>query len=173
MNNLQLEIFKLLAQMAVVFGKAETKERLQYYAVELSEYDFKSVKTALRTHAKTKTFFPSLAELIEAIGKIEAPALDATLSAQKLIDATYKFGEYRAADAQKYLGQDLWGIVQKWGGWNRLCKFSDDQIPTIRAQLRDLIDGLNRKAQFKIATIGIPQLESKSELKSLDFSEFQ
>lgn len=166
------KIYDLLAQMAVVFGKAETKERLQYYAVELSEYNFETVKAALRAHAKTKTFFPSLAEIIEAIAKIESQELDATETAQRLIDATYKFGEYQANIAREDLG-DLWGIVERWGGWRQLCNFPESQKQTVRAQLRDLILDLNRKAKNQIAFAGIPQLESKNELKALDFSEFR
>ena len=172
MTPVQQEIFKLLAQMSVVFGKMEPKERLQYYAIELAEYDFKTVSAALRTHAKTKSFFPALAEIIEAIAKIESPELDATESAQALINATYKFGEYQANLAKEHLGE-LWAIVDRWGGWRQLCNFPESQKQMVRAQLRDLILELNRKSKFQIAATGIPQLENKNELKALDFSEFR
>lgn len=162
------KIYDLLAQLAVIYGKEETIERLQYYSIELSEYDYKTVETAIRLHAKTKNFFPSLSEIIEAVVKIESPSMDPTEVAQKLIDSTYKFGEYRAQDAKENLGE-LWVIVEKWGGWKRLCTFSPEQIPTIRAQLRDLIDGINRKSKFQIAAVGITQIEFKNELKKIDF----
>ena len=52
------KIYDLLSQMAVVFGKIEKQERLQFYTIELNEYNFETVKIALRCIARKKTFFP-------------------------------------------------------------------------------------------------------------------
>lgn len=157
------KIYDLLAQMSVVYGKEETMERLQYYSIELEVYGIDIVSSALRAHIKTKSFFPALSEIIDAIAKIKCPQIDATHSAQLLIDSTYRFGEYRPEDAEKNLGPQLWSIVQRWGGWIRLCKFSDDQIPTVRAQLRDLIEGINRSSKFQIATNSIQQIGNEKK----------
>ena len=167
------QIYDLLSQMAVVFGKIEKSERLQYYTIELDEYNFETVKIALRCIARKKTFFPALAEIIEEISKIESPEMDATETAQKLIEATYNFGEYQSNLARSDLGEELWEIVEAWGGWRQFCSFPESQKQIFRAQLRDFVNEKNKKGKNKILNFGITQLENKNELKSLDFSEFK
>jgi hypothetical protein len=168
-------IYDKIASMAVLYGQAQTQQRITMYVELLAKYDCFSISRALDEIAVTSKFFPSLAEIIENIAFLNCVTLDPTEVANSLINSTYSFGEYRPKEAREYLGLEKWDIVEKFGGWRALCRFDESQKSTIRAQLRDLIKAINSNDIESFKRIGLShgsEVEDKSrnKLKTIDFN---
>lgn len=49
---------------------------------------------------------------------------------------------------KEFCGDLAWEVIQRFGGWQRLCEVANDsQDTTLMAQLRDLADSLQKKAR--------------------------
>lgn len=93
---------------------------------------------------------PSPMDMMEFIGiKIpEAPSArdEASNIAANIINAIGSFGGYKAREAAAHLGPEIWSVVEGFGGWETLCMIDNDDVPTIRAQLRDLAESKKKIA---------------------------
>lgn len=105
------------------------------------------------------TQMPSPMDLLEYIGitQPEAPKArdDANEISSKIISCISRFGGYNANAAKAYLGEDAWEVVVGFGGWDTLCMTEIDDLPTIRAQLRDLAESKARIGFHRHAELGI------------------
>ncbi|MFI5342844.1 MAG: hypothetical protein ACHQUC_01350 [Chlamydiales bacterium] len=94
------------------------------------------------------------------------PALDddskARDAASRICSAIREFGYTNPEKAKTYIGELGWRVVERQGGWVRLCEeMHDDQLAIFQAQARDLA-----KAQIQFAKAGL--LDSPPELPKLD-----
>ncbi len=61
----------------------------------------------------------------------------------KLIRKSIRFfGQYRATEARDHIGERLWGLVERFGGWIRLCS-TDEPQGVLDAQLLKGLVSLN------------------------------
>ena len=58
------------------------------------------------------------------------------------------FHETFETACKEFCGDLAWEVIQRFGGWQRLCEVANDsQDTTLMAQLRDLADSLQKKAR--------------------------
>lgn len=86
-----------------------------------------------------KDRFPSVADIID----VAKPKVDdthkAVEAANRVIQAIADFGYPNAKAARAFIGEVGWYIVEKSGGWLKLCEsMKESQLGTYRAQFREL-----------------------------------
>lgn len=133
------EIYDELVLLSAAFEKPQTVQRLKIYTEELSKHKSEDVVMAVRKALTEFKFFPSLAELIELIrnknGTIDEMAV---IIANEIIECISRFGLNNMGECRAFLGVDKWGIVERSGGWSNLCSITNAEIPTTRAQIREV-----------------------------------
>jgi hypothetical protein len=67
--------------------------------------------------------------------------------ADRILAAIPRFGGYRATDARTHLGEAAWEVVARFGGWEQVCKVTDRELGTLRAQMRDCARAVLAKAR--------------------------
>ncbi len=132
-------IYDELVALAVCFGQKPDIERLTLYTNNLSQYPTADVLRSIREIMSSSKFFPSLSEIIEVINQHgEGPINERAISvASEIIGCISRFGNYRVNEVKEYLGSNF-EIVERSGGWDNLCKISYEEIPSTRAQLREI-----------------------------------
>lgn len=66
-----------------------------------------------------------------------------------ILDAVSKFGLYQPILAKNHLGPKLWRVVEMAGGWQLICGIQIDQLPTWKAQLRELAETIGKMDYFE------------------------
>jgi hypothetical protein len=143
--NTKERIYDELTNLSMVMGQKQEEKRIMLYTEELALFDFNSVIKSIREMRRTSKFFPSLAEIIENIKTGGVPIDEVAVQiANEIIECISKFGPYQLEEVKAYLG-DRWGVVERSGGWTNLCNITYDEIPSTKAQLRELAKSyLNR-----------------------------
>jgi hypothetical protein len=119
-----------------------TEEMYALYDRLLSPLGYRNLVGALQAiimERGSRDPFPSIKEIRERI----VPEVDeesrAVSGASKILQAVGQYGYSNLERARASLGDDLWGIVRVFGGWELLCQTVNERNQTtIRAQLRDL-----------------------------------
>lgn len=137
-NEQKKQLFDLITTMADIFNRKLTQEICEIYVEALSDLPFDKVSMAIKTSVKTYKYFPTVAELRESIAPKEDDRDIANEMAGAILDAIPRFGYNRALDAKQALGPESWFAVERFGGWQCLCDTLIDQLPAVRAQLRDV-----------------------------------
>jgi hypothetical protein len=143
--NKKEKIFDELTNLSMVMNQKQENVRLMAYTEDLCDFDFDSVIIAIRSIRRTCKFFPSLSEIIDHVQTGGVPVDElAVQTANEIIECISKFGPYQIEEVKAYLG-DRWGVVERSGGWTNLCNITYDEIPSTKAQLRELAKSyLNR-----------------------------
>lgn len=116
---------------------------LKYWYSRLHKSDIPTLKKAIETWIDTRGYFPSIADLLRAIGQ-SLPIDDdyASQMATRIIGAVTKFGYTSTDDARQSLDEIAWSVIMDHGGWVMLCELlTNDNMATMKAQLRDAIKG--------------------------------
>lgn len=138
MKNNQAEIYDALVLLSVVLNQPQDPKRLMFYAEALKDFDLNTVLVRIRGFSTTTKYFPQLVEIIEQLRGLDAPADElATIIASEIIECISKFGPYQINEVKKHLGEK-YQIVERSGGWNSLCQITYSEVPSTRAQLREL-----------------------------------
>lgn len=127
---------------------------MEIYEEGLKDVGFEAAYNALKEIAASQGLskIPTVKQILQKCGLSDLdPEEVANLGAGKIIEAVAKFGGYRAIEAQGYLGPELWSAVTMSGGWENLCMMDNDQLPTIRAQLRQLLKATKSHNQHQKA----------------------
>ena len=131
-------IFEMLRALALVIGQDITQERLAMITLRLEQYDIEDIKRAIAIAELRYTRFPSFAELVQIIIPSEDKKDIANEMAGNILEAVRTFGYYRTIDAKNHLGGVAWFAVESFGGWKEICMIETANLPTCRAQLRDM-----------------------------------
>lgn len=135
MNNESL-IYKQLVMLSVALGQPQSKERLQIYTQLLKGYEVDRVLRVIEGFTTKSKFFPQPIELLEPLKGIDIPTDEiATIWANEIVDSFYRCGSTQ--DAERTLGEK-YQIVVRMGGWEQLSRSDNGDIPTIKAQIREL-----------------------------------
>lgn len=135
---------------------------------ELTEFDFElysecaekmgyelaiAAVKAIYRECQAGARFPSIAELEQRANPAGLSDEDQGREAAALIsDAIQRYGYNRPDDAKALIGTLGWRIVEMSGGWTRICEeLTFDNMPTLKAQWRELAVGQLRKAKAGIA----------------------
>lgn len=131
-------IFEQLKRLAACFDQEVTTVRLQVYTEELCNCNLVELTKALKGCVRTCNRFPSLKEILEKINPVNNPRDEANEMAGAIISCIRDFGRYRVEEVYSFLGPTGQMAIERFGGWELICNTEEDDLGTIRAQLRDL-----------------------------------
>jgi len=129
---------------------------LHLYELELAPLGYeraaKAIEEIVRTRKGTDRF-PSIADIRNLIVPEPGPEVEAIEAANRIVEALSRFGGCNAdvnePRAREFVGELGWLVVQRHGGWVNLVEsgIAADQIPTLKAQWRELAKALWARAK--------------------------
>lgn len=137
MSNIKI-IELALNDLKLFFNGNVPDGRIQLFAEKLNKYDIQDVLDALNKCSETCDFYPSLKQILD---KINGPTIDTkTLGvdlAGEIINCIRQFGRYQVKEVYKHLGEEGARVIERCGGWDAICNTNENQLDTLRSQLRD------------------------------------
>ncbi|MFE8704111.1 replicative helicase loader/inhibitor [Cytobacillus sp. FJAT-54145] len=131
------EIINLLAIATANFPNMQEKDMKPtaiLWEKALSDIDYPTAEKALLKVLSTSKFFPTIAELREAIAQITQPVSIDAMEAWGLIgQAIRKYGYYQQKEAMESLPDEVVEMVKRFT-WRELCL--SENVDTLRAQFR-------------------------------------
>jgi hypothetical protein len=131
------EIINLLAIATANFPNMQEKDMKPtaiLWEKSLSDIDYPIAENAILKVLSTSRFFPTIADIREAVAQITQPRqLDAMEAWGMISEAIRKYGYYRQKEAMESLPSDVVEMVKRFT-WNELCL--SENIETLRAQFR-------------------------------------
>lgn len=157
----------LLLRFAEIYGEALAESRLNYYAELFDKVpipEFESALKSIMLDPKVQRF-PLPAVLVQHLRTTVSDDQLAVEAAARVVTAISRYGWNNEAQAREYVGGLGWAVVEKQGGWQKLCadlKAAD--IGVFQAQARELA-----KTQLVMARAGrtdeapkLPNAENKA-----------
>lgn len=142
-------IFTEIQKLGIALSSDATTETFQIYTEILFEYGEANAIRAIKEGMRKFRFFPKPVELIDLINP-KPQRQDADLLAGEIISAVRRYGFYQGAIAKEQLGEEAWNVVILIGGWSTLCDTKENQLGTLRAQVRDLGLSVLNGAELKL-----------------------
>lgn len=131
------EIINLLAIATANFPSMQEKDMKPtavLWEKSLSDVEYAVAEKALLKVLSTSKFFPTVADLREAIAQLTQPRIiDAIEAWGMVVDAIRKYGYYNEAKAMAMLPDDVREMVKRFT-WRELCL--SENPDTLRAQFR-------------------------------------
>ncbi len=141
------------------------------WAKMLSDVPYKTAEQALLYVLSTAKFFPTIAEIREAVVKISTPELPAPMEAwaigrkiaKRYSPARMMEGDYKKAAAE--CPSIIWQVIQ-YIGWRDFCFFGDDYM---RSRFIKAYEIEVKREQERMRLGGLIQLpEPERNLKAID-----
>lgn len=131
------EIINLLAIATANFPSMQERDMKPtaiLWEKSLSDVDYPTAEAAVIKVLSTSKFFPTLAEIREAVAQITQPRqLDAMEAWGMITDSIRKYGFYRQKEAMESLPGEVVEMVKRFT-WRELCL--SENVDTLRAQFR-------------------------------------
>lgn len=168
-NQEKKDLAKEWAITAKFYDKEFTYDMMQIMVEDVSHLTFDETKKALSTfrkESKNKTW-PRPADIISICAPQMSKETIANEAASRIRAAISKFGWCNGLEAQKFIGDLGWKIVERAGGWAYICENHGlDLNPlTFHAQARDLAKSMIESKEHGVFDQPV-QIE-KTELKLL------
>jgi hypothetical protein len=162
MNAVELaRVKEELVVAAELAGRSLSDITLKAMAGHLAELPAVKTIEAIRD-AQRKGKFPTIDEIAKHVNPQLSPLDEAREVASLIIASISKFGYARALDAEKYMGDFAWKVVERGGGWAWLCEnVTTRNSSQYIAQLRDIAESLGKRAALGI-------LDTRPTLKNLE-----
>lgn len=140
------EALKLATVLRAAFPRQKLPEdTLEVYAELLGDLDFGVAKMAVMTLARTVDFFPSIAEIRNAVADIVSPRKLPEEAWGEVQQAIGRIGAYRTPVFEDADTQRAVEII----GWQNVCL--DENAAATRARFIDAYRGLAERTQQRIA----------------------
>lgn len=131
-----------------------------------------------RRNPQNRTF-PLPAQIRELVNPEQFVAIEtqAREIASRIVGGIAKYGWCNGKEAERSIGPEGWALVQRHGGWSRLCEdvgtgYGKLNPLTLTAQLRDQLEGTLRYGMPAVEqAIGIAPREARAELSAPSHSE--
>lgn len=146
MNDLD-QIKRLLIVLAEFYGASISESRLDLFAVTLEDLGPSKVAQAIKiilrdSKQKVMPFPAELRDLIE--GSPQEVGIDI---ANRIVQAISSYGWTNPDKAKTFLGEVGWFVVEREGGWEKLCaRVNDENLPVLKAQWREVAKTKMRRA---------------------------
>lgn len=131
------EIINLLGIATANFPSSQQKDMKPtavLWEKALADISYEVAENALIKVLSTSRFFPTIADIREAVAQITQPrSLDAMEAWGLIGEAIRKYGYYRQKEAMEFLPDDVVEMVKQFT-WNDLCLSEEPEI--LRAQFR-------------------------------------
>lgn len=180
MNNRKLLATKAaIYEMGLRFNQQPSPERIEAYAKDLAEeYTPEQITFAFRqVIASGSAFFPSLAEILNHLKPMAPKSEDrAAELMEEIVRLCIEHGYNRldrierdlSKDAKTVLGEDKHTLL-------RICRSYENELPTIKAQLRNVFRARleSQKANQhngKLVQLGIVNQDQIEEMRRMNFS---
>lgn len=180
----QLRTKMLLLMLAEYYRTTLTEHQLSMYAEDLSileEAEFVEAARRYRSDPGNK-FMPLPAQLLALARPTITDDQQARDCVGRLVTAMGLYGWNNPERARSHMGELAWKVVEREGGWVRLCERTKTQdLPILEAQWRELAKALLAKSRagqldeapglaepmamglIKLGMPSIKELEKKSE----------
>lgn len=160
MKTEDLKTMKLLVGMVSNYGQEPTREQLEIWARVLDDVSYEDLSRACMEILKDPSYvrMPLPAQIrAKALGALSAEELkdQARDVGGRIWESISRFGQWRAEDAEKALGEVAWVVVQRMGGWHSVCQITNSDRTTFMAQCRDLAEScLRSNSRTKLTELG-------------------
>lgn len=138
----QADFLARLGTLAKLCGVTLTTDIIEFYDKALRTEGYEKACRAIGhviISRKGGERFPSIGDLIRLIRPVQDDSDLAIEAANRVVEAMTKFGWNNPGDAQKFLGEIGWYVVNRNGGWKALCEnVQSRDIQIYRAQFREL-----------------------------------
>jgi len=134
-------VYDQLVRLSIAKRQPVTSELAEIYTEYLSKYQESEVMSALMYCFENIKFFPDISEIKKIIEKpIDKDSIAQEITG-KIFEAVKIFGSHQILEARESLGQEAWGIVERFGGWKIVCALEYRDMNTARAQLKNIAKG--------------------------------
>lgn len=107
-------------------------------------------------------FWPSLGEILEKLNPKLDIKTEANLISGKIFDALTRYGSSQLDLVEAQIGPAGWEVVRLSGGWLQVCEITNNQVPTAKAQWRQLAEAvLTRGEHEDYSSKQLPCAENK------------
>lgn len=157
-----------IALTAAYYGQELADAVVAMYAEDLSDLPLEAVKAAItqiRRDPKV-TRFPLPAVIRARLEPQDTPEDSARLAESEVWEAVGRYGWPNARDAQNAIGELGWEGVTRFGGWVRVCEAANDNPTAFRAQMRNVLESVYRRAQQGRLTEAVALPEPEKKLKA-------
>jgi hypothetical protein len=178
-----LQIKAAIYEMGLLFNQQPSDERINAYANALRNYQANQIIYAFKKVISSgSAFFPSLAEILIHLRPQEAKSIDlGNEVANEIIQKCIEKGRYRTNEIIPALGEDAAAVVTKYRYLiTQILDSEQDQLSSIRAQIRDLVKGASeiekiKKHSEELKAVGINNPNvipiNKQSMKKVSFDE--
>jgi hypothetical protein len=137
---LSTRTFTAYAEFCVEKGIDATETRMMLTVRRLLErFDDDTVARAVREISYTSRFYPDASAVIEHMSLDKDHIKDeGMLLAADIIECAGSVGQSDIETAKRRIGPKGWDAVLSFGGWHLICTTQTSDLPSVRAQLRDL-----------------------------------
>jgi hypothetical protein len=131
---------KLVAALGEYYDKALTSTQIAAYTEDLMCLEPEDLAKAIVLYRNDPRHdrFPLPVKLKSMVGQSLNPEDEAILISGRILAAISRIGPYDSARARAAIGEVGWQVVECEGGWETLCEIQTDDIPTRKAQWRNL-----------------------------------
>lgn len=132
------------------YSKDMTKEQIEAWWPFFADDDYDEFRMAVKKVILTSKFFPSLAEIKEAMAKGVTNQIPAVEAWQMLQDAIGRFGYYQAEAAMASLPLPIQNTVKSLGGFQRICQ--SEEVDWLMKDFMRIYNDINDRAQEQYIT---------------------
>lgn len=163
------KLFKEIIIMASLFDRELKTEVAIAYIENLEDLPFDAVMKVIHHSVKTFDRFPMVAQIRRLVSPPEDSKDAAHEMSGLIFEAVRDYGSTNMLSAKQKLGPIAWAAVEKFGGWAVVCQTNTDDLPAVRAQLRDMckaVMAMSTRSPDMIAKL--PEYQRQGTLKLLD-----
>lgn len=151
MNN--TDAIRLFAVIAALYPReaafaSATEESIRAWAYVLADVPYKVAEAAVKAHATTSPFPPTIADIKGWIAKINNPQMDAGEAWGIVQAAIRKHRRYGKDKAKAELPAEVWTLVERIG-WHEIC--TTESIEVVRGQFMRMWDTTTKRKQEQAA----------------------
>jgi hypothetical protein len=165
------QIYDSVVMLAGAFQTDINQQVATLYTERLARFDLKEIQRAINIAIDTKKFFPKVAELIEIIEPPVAEIDNAQIMANNIIEVVLSLGRYQATEINDRLTPEERYALIGIGGIEAICNIQNEQLGTVRAQLRNSCKAAIVKGKIELQQVR--QLENRRGMKKLDFGGYE
>lgn len=154
-----------MAYLATIYGQDMNSERMSAWYSLFETDSYEEFVNAAKKCALTSKFFPSIAELKEAIAEDAVGMLSADQAWDKVLYAVRRYGWCNADEAMKSLPEPVQLTVNHLGGFARIC--ASEKLEWTRKDFIKAYDANKNREQLNYTTGTLISLADVVEKKKL------
>lgn len=156
---------EIVAGLVVYFPSARIdREAIEAWYTDLEDLPTAHVEAAVRALLRDGREFPPNGGQIrvKAVELTNAP-VDHGAAWSLAMTAVRRFGSYQGAEARAWIAEqdEATAVAVDRFGWLDLCLFNVDDLPTVRAQFREIYRGVTDRGLREQRYTGITGIEPK------------